>query len=123
MTQFDLMIREDLACRMQEVSRGPRLSRSNVEDPVIGRLGFERQVNRSRDIAYVHRVVFLVASLGHDPFLAAPGLFDELAIEGQRAVTRLFPRSINRQITRRKKFDAVVFTLITAGGFAAELNH
>src|SRR5215475_9994219 len=76
----------------------------------------------SCNVAHVHRVVLLVAALRHHPLPAFSRFFDELAIERERAVTRFFPRTVDRYKTQRDKLDTIGFAIISADLFAADLD-
>src|SRR5215475_2006005 len=76
----------------------------------------------SCNVAHVHRVVLLVAALRHDPLPAFSRLFDELAVERERAMTRFFPRTVDRYKTQRDKLDTIRFPIISADLFAADLD-
>src|SRR5215510_10117680 len=76
----------------------------------------------SCNIAHVHRVVLLVATLWHHPLPTFSRLFDELAIERERAVTRFFPRTVDRYKTQCNKLDTIGFAIISADLFTTDLD-
>src|SRR5215813_15595240 len=76
----------------------------------------------SCNVAHVHRVVLLVAALRHDPLPTFSRFFDELTIERERAMTRFFPRTVNRYKTQRDKLDTIGFAIISADLFTADLD-
>src|SRR5215467_13483397 len=76
----------------------------------------------SCNVTDVHRVVLLVAALRHHPLPAFSRFFDELTIERERAMTRFFPRTVDRDKTQRDKLDTVGFAIISADLFTADLD-
>src|SRR5215475_5703782 len=79
-------------------------------------------MDSSCNVAHVHRIVLLVAALRHHPLPTFSGFFDELTVERERAMTRFFPRTVDRYKTQGDKLDTIGFAIISADLFTADLD-
>src|SRR5215831_8812596 len=79
-------------------------------------------MDRSCNVAHVHRVVLLIAALRHHPLPTFSRFFDELTVERERAMTRLLPRTVNRYKTQRDELDAIGFAIISTDLFTTDLD-
>src|SRR5215510_4612845 len=76
----------------------------------------------SCNVTDIHRVVLLVAALRHHPLSAFSRFFDELTVERERAMTRFFPRTVDRYKTQRDKLDTIGLAIISADLFTTDLD-